>query len=132
MLSALTALVAALLASVLTHFLTSRRDQRNEQRRQRATILLSAFAALLSASNRPRLHEVGSSVERAIAEIQALGTASQITLAQAFVSNLIARKDAPMDPLLADLRSYLRKELGAEPIETPIMWLRIEPTKNDA
>ena len=132
MLSAITALLAALLASVLTHFLTARRDRRNEQRRQRATILLATFTALLSASNRPKLHEVGPQIERAMAEIQALGTVKQIALAQDFAKNLLARKEASMDPLLVELRSFLRKEIGAESIETPIMWLRIEPPKDDA
>jgi hypothetical protein len=132
LLSALTAFLAAVLASVLTHFLTQRRDRRNEQRRQRATMLLNAFSALLSASNRPKLYEVGPSLERAIAEIQAIGTPSQIALAQTFASNLIEKKDASMDPLLQELRNYLRKELGAEPTKTPIIWLRIGPPEDDA
>ncbi len=131
MLSAIIAFLAALLASVLTHFLTAWRDSRNEQRRQRATILLSAFLALLSASNRPRLHEVGPQVERATAELQALGTAKLVALTQEFVKNLIAQREAPIDPLLAELRTFLRKELGVEPTESPIVWLRIEAPKDD-
>src|SRR6185369_10444176 len=109
--AALIALVAALSASLLTHYLTKKRDRKNEQRRQRATVLLNAFVALLSGSNRPALHEVGPAVERALAEIQALGSAEQVALAQSFASDLVAGKEASMDPLLSNLRSFLRREL---------------------
>ena len=125
--AALIALVAALAASVLTHFLTTGRDRKNEQRRQRATVLLNAFVALLSGSNRAALHEVGSAIERAIAEIQAIGTPRQVELAQAFARGLISQQQVSMDPLLENLRTFLRSELGAEPIVGPILWLRIGP-----
>ena len=130
--AALIALLAALAASVLTHFLTAGRDRKNEQRRQRATVLLNAFVALLSASNRPALHEVSAAIERAIAEIQAIGTPAQIELAQTFARGLIAKQEVSMDPLLESLRSFLRTELGAEPVTGPIVWLRIGPPTNES
>ena len=132
LLPALIAFIAALAASLMTHFFTSRRDRKNEQRRQRASILLNAFSALLSGSNRPNLYEVGPAVEKAFAEVQALGTLRQIELAQAFARSLVKKEDASLDPLLAELREFLRCELDAEPIQGPIMWLRIEHPKNDA
>ena len=125
--AALVALVAALAASVLTHLLSTGRDRKNEQRRQRASVLLNAFVALLSGSNRPALHEVGSAIERAVAEIQAIGTARQVELAQQFARGLINQENVSMDPLLEDLRSFLRSELGAERVVGPILWLRIGP-----
>jgi hypothetical protein len=73
----------------------------------------------------PRLFEVADDLERAVADIQLLGSPELIRLAQVFSEELAKKEEASLDELLAAIRKGLREELGEEPVSGRIIWLRI-------
>jgi hypothetical protein len=127
--SAATSVVVTIIGLLIGHFLTTRRDRANEQRKQRATVLLNAFSTLLSVSNNPDLWKFESQLQRANAEIQALGTVEQIKLAQKFFDE-IGKGNADMDPLLKSLRDDLRDAIGAKAVSGSVQWIQIKEKKN--
>jgi len=120
----ISALVALVVVS-LTHLLTSHRDRQNKRREQRIKYLVNVFRALSKANHHPRLYEVASDLEQAVADIQLFGTPEQVNLAQKFALELGTTHEAGMDELLISLRNSLRSELGAEPVSGFIRWLRV-------
>jgi hypothetical protein len=89
--------------------------------------MVNAFRALARASGHPRLYEVGTELELAIADVQLLGSEEQIKMAHKIVDVLKDGGTADLDPLLASLRDSLRVELGAAKVGGPIMWLKVFP-----
>jgi hypothetical protein len=120
-----TGVVAAVIAVGLTHHFASRRDRKNKQREQRIDYLVAAYRALCKANNHPRLYEVADDVERAVADIQLLGSPEQIALVQEFATELGNGRTAELNPLLNSLRDRLRDELGAGRTVRRLVWLRI-------
>lgn len=117
--------VVAVAVVGIAHIFTTRRDVANNRREQRIGYLVAAFRALAKANNHPRLHEVASDVEQAVADIQLFGTSKQIDLVQRFATDLGTKQSADMDALLLELRNSLRAELGAESVPGRVVWLRI-------
>jgi len=119
----------ALAVCIASHQLAAWRDRVNKRREQRVAFLIESFRSLSRASNHPRLYEVASDFERAIADIQFLGSLEQIEAAQLVADSMLQNNEASLDPLLFALRSELRKELGREPYAGKIMWVRIEKNR---
>ncbi len=125
LLSIIISAAVAFVVAFVTHRLASVRDVSKQQREQRISYLVSAFRSLAKANNHPRLYEVADEVEEAIADIQLLGTPAQIALAKKVATDLGTTQQADLDDLLFSLRDSLRRELGEQPAEGGIVWLRI-------
>jgi len=64
-------------------------------------------------------------VETAVAEIQLLGSPSQVRLADQFARAFSESGEADTEPLRQDLRVSLRRELLLEGVPPKRVWLRI-------
>lgn len=117
-------LVIAVLGGWLGHFLSARRDLANERRKLRVAYLLEAYRKLESASNRDDLTLYQSNFESAIADIQLLGSAYQVSLAWQFADEMARNQTASLDPLIFDLRQSLRSELELEPVSQSVIYMR--------
>lgn len=117
--------VAGVAGAYIGHLLTSRRERRSRLQQQRIQYLVDAYRAFAKANHHPRLHEVADDLERAVADIQLLGSPELIRLAQMFSEELATNEEASLDELLATIRKGLRDELGEKPVSGRIIWLRI-------
>ena len=102
------------------HVFTSKRDVANERRKQRLAYLLEAYRKLESCAYPHDPSAIWPEFESAMADIQLLGTAKQVALAQQ-VARAVAEspnQGASLNELLSDIRKSLRAELQLEPIET--------------
>jgi hypothetical protein len=97
------------------HYFSSRRDFMNERRKLRITYLLEAYRKLEGASNRDNPSDVWPKMESAIADIQLLESAHQVSLAREFSSSMAKNRNASLDELIFDLRQSLRSEFAARP-----------------
>jgi hypothetical protein len=100
----------------VTHRLSIIKEQNAKQRDMRIQFLLEAYRRLESAANRP---EAGKNeqdkFESALADIQLLGTKSQIEELNQFLTDFnSADGRASINPLLELLRIHLREELDLE------------------
>lgn len=94
------ALGSAGLASVLTHLLTSRRDLANRRRELRVEYLLSAYRTMADSPER-RLYRGSSDArafEKAVADIQLLGSRQQVGLATELAREMATEGQADPDP----------------------------------
>jgi hypothetical protein len=117
--------VAGVAGAYVGHWLTFRREKRGRLQQQRIEYLVNAYRAFAKANHHPRLFEVADDLERAVADIQLLGSPELIRLAQAFSEDLAKKEEASLDDLLATIRKGLREELGEKPVSGKIIWLRI-------
>jgi hypothetical protein len=118
-----TALVA-ILGWFAAHRLTEARDQANKRREMRLTLLLGAYRALESATNRDFSGEVAQAACKAFADIQLVGTAEQVKLAQTLMYEFGRTQGGDWQPLLLSLREDLRAELGLRALDSQLVHLR--------
>ncbi len=111
----------------IAHWLTRKREISAEKRKTRITYLLEAYRKLEDAGNRPIKpgSEDTHNIEKAIADIQLLGSPEQILLAVNFAKEFASNGTASFDPILYDLRRSLRQELELEETDTKLLFLRI-------
>jgi hypothetical protein len=127
---ALKLLVPALVAVLgwfVAHQFNAYRDRANKQRDLRIQFLLEAYRRLESAANRPEAGKVEQDqFESALADIQLLGTKSQIDELMCFIAEWQASKTggASINPLLELLRNHLRSELKLEKNIPPVQLFR--------
>jgi hypothetical protein len=107
------------------HHFSSRRDLVNERRKRIVTYLLEAYRKLERASNRDNLKRYWPGLKSAIADIQLLGSARQVSLARQFSITMAKENTAPLDELIFDLRQSLRSELHLAPVDDSVIYLRI-------
>jgi hypothetical protein len=117
--------VVGIAGAYLGHWLAHRRDKRNRLQQQRIQYLIDAYRAIAKANHHPRLYEVADDLERAVADIQLLGSPELIHLAQVFSKEFAKNNEASLDDILATIRKDLRKELGETAVSGKIIWLRI-------
>jgi len=115
-------LTIALVGGWLGHRLSARRDLANERRKLRVQYLLEAYRRLETRSNNPELD--WRVIESAIADIQLLGSPTQVELARTFAVEMAEHGSAKLDPLLYDLRASLRAELDLEAVSKPVIYFR--------
>jgi hypothetical protein len=75
---------------------------------------------------------VADDLERAIADIQFLGSPELIALAQQFCQEMAAEETASLDDILTTIRQNLRAELGEQLVSGKMMWLRIGRRTEDS
>lgn len=97
--------------------LASAREVANQQRQMRVEYLLRSYRAFAGSVQRPPTPDNFRLAEAAVADVQLLGTPSQIVKVKAFMAEFERKDRAGMDPLLVDLRDELRRELGLAPLE---------------
>lgn len=121
------ALGSAVLASVLTHLLTSRRDLANRRRELRVEYLLSAYRAIADSPERGLYQESldARAFEKAVADIQLLGSKRQVELATELAREMAAESRADPDSLLRLLRDDLRREMSLEALSEKPIHLRV-------
>jgi hypothetical protein len=121
------ALGSAGLASLLTHLLTSRRDLANRRQELRIEYLLSAYRTMADSPERSlyRGSSDARAFEKAVADIQLLGSQEQVKLATEMAREMTATSEADPDPLLRLLRDDLRKEMNLEALSGKAIHLRI-------
>ena len=114
------------------HALTSKRDAANERRKQRLVYLLDAYRRLESCANPHDPQAIWPAFESAIADIQLLGTARQVELAQqvARAAQENQSKGASLNELLFDIRQSLRVELQLEALTAQPLIVRFRKDKN--
>ena len=120
---AVTLFVAAL-GGWAGHYFSMRRDLANERLKLRVTYLLEAYRRLEGASNRDDAKRCWPELESAIADIQLLGSPSQVALARRFAIEMASENSASLDELIFDLRESLRLELELEPVSEGVIFLR--------
>jgi hypothetical protein len=101
------------------------RDQLAKRRELRLQFLIDACRRLEFVSNRPISPRTSGEFEKAIADIQLFGSASQVALAKQFASQFARDGTAPLDPLLSTLRQEPREELLLEKVPEHITYLRM-------
>jgi len=109
--------IVAVLGWFVAHQFNVYRDRTNKQRDLRIQFLLEAYRRLESAANRPEAgKKEQDKFESAIADIQLLGTKSQIEELMRFLAewNSSSKGGASINPLLELLRTHLRNELKLE------------------
>lgn len=117
----------AILGWPVAHWLTRKREIHAEKRQLRVTYLLEAYRRLEDAGNRritPRSDQCRN-IESAIADIQLLGTPTQIRLAADFAEDFARDGTASFDLILYDLRASLRRELELETTSAPLKFIWI-------
>jgi hypothetical protein len=108
------------------HRLSMNRDQENKRRELRIQYLLEAYR-LENSSNRHDLSPYARDLESALADIQLLGGEDQVQLAHEFAVSMAKNQTASLDPLVANIRSELRRELGLGSLEDCIVVFRHDP-----
>lgn len=92
----------------------------------RTEFLLSAYRRLDAASNRPLTSARREDLESALADIQLLGTAAHVALAQKFVTEFASSKEADTTAILRALRISLRRELLLDDVAPELKFLRVK------
>jgi hypothetical protein len=106
--------------------LATRRDRESKRREIRVQHLIEAYRQLANVSNRPFTEETRRALEAAMTEIQLLGSARVVDLADKWVEAYIARQAGATSPLATTLRDELREELRLEHLPGPPKVLRID------
>lgn len=122
------AAVVAIVGWGVAHRLGIIKDQQTKQRDMRIQFLLEAYRRLESAANRPEAgKDEQDKFESALADIQLLGTKSQIEELMRFLTEWNSSGGgASINPLLELLRDHLREELKLEKSVHPIKIFRFE------
>lgn len=116
--------VVALAGGWLGHSLSTRRDFLNDRRKLRVAYLLEAYRRLEDAVHRQDPGRSWPKLESAVADIQLLGSPTQVGCAQQFARNMAHDSSASLDTLINDLRRSLRQELHLPPVNESVVYLR--------
>lgn len=116
------------------HLFTAKRDVANERRKQRLAYLLEAYRKLESCAHPHDPTTIWPAFESAIADIQLLGSAKQVVLAQQIAHAVANNPDhgASLNELLFDIRQSLREELQLEVVETQPVIVRFQKNRDSA
>jgi len=109
--------IVAALGWWAAHALSARRDLANKRRKLRVSYLFEAYRRLEGAANPSDPKSKRTQLESAVADIQLLGSPSQVKMASEFAKAISGSGQAHLDSLLADLRQSLRSELELEPVD---------------
>jgi len=119
-----TTLLVVSLGWWVAHYLSARREVTNERRKLRVSYLLEAYRKLEQAVHPLDPKAKQEQLESAIADIQLLGSPSQVTMASEFAKSLANNSEASLDGLLFNLRESLRLELQLESVNEKIIFFR--------
>lgn len=112
--------------------LATRRDRDNKRREIRVQHLIEAYRLFADVSNRPYSDATGPALEKAMTEIQLLGSRAVVVIADEWVEAYSKGQKGVTSRLAAALRNELRQELGLERLEQPPKVLRTTETPEQA
>lgn len=107
----------------VTHYLALKKSARDKRREVTIEYLIKAWRTLESASHR-LYNSYDAELERAVSDIQLLGTQKQIELGQQLADQLAQTRSGDALELLIQLREDLRMELGLNPVKRNLKILR--------
>ncbi len=123
-LTLLASLVVAIVLLAIRVFVMQRVQQRrqreNRQETERLKSLVAAYRAL-AGSFSPATVENATQMEETLAEIVLFGSLPQVELAAACATALKRGESPDFQPLIEELRSDLRRQLGLEPIPASLV-----------
>jgi uncharacterized membrane protein YgcG len=123
-----TTLIASLLIALLLlairvfvmQRVQQRRQRENRQETERLKSLVAAYRAL-AGSFSPATVENATQMEEILSEIVLFGSLPQVELAAACVATLKRGESPDFQPLVEELRSDLRRQLGLDPIPATLV-----------
>ena len=119
------AVVGGLVVAFFNHFFTKRRDFENEKRKIRIQYLIEAYRRLENFVDKQNQSEqIEGEFESAVADIQLLGTKTQVDVTLNLLRGLLQGGNTNLDVVLRELRDELRKALGLEEISEPVLVFR--------
>jgi len=119
-----TALIAVI-SWVIGHYFNSKRDQTNKRRDLTNQHLINAYRILTNEIvQRPQTKESDQKLELIIAEIQLFGSNEQIEMVKIVANDIVNKKKFNLDNLINSLRKELRVQLGLDPVDGNVTWLR--------
>ena len=117
--------VLAMFGWVTAHWFTSKRERAAKRREIRVEYLIDAYRFLATeVSHRSLNEERQRKLESIIADIQLFGSAKQVDDAKTLADEIVEKQNFGLDALINDLRDDLREQLGLEPIQGNVKWLR--------
>jgi hypothetical protein len=119
---ALSVTVVLAVAGFVVNAQAARRAKRRDIRTQ---YLLDAYRSIEAASNRPMDSGAARDLEAALADVQPLGTTSQVDPAHRFANDFASNGGADTSPILNELRDELRADLDLGPLPERRTHLRI-------
>lgn len=129
-LTLLTSLVVAIvlltIRVVVMQRVQQRRQRENRQETERLKSLVAAYRAL-AGSFTPATAEHTPQIEETLAELVLFGSLPQVELAAACLAALQRGESPDCQPLVEDLRTELRRQLGLEPIPSSLVIPRSGP-----
>lgn len=121
----------ALIGWIIVHRFNSERDLKNKQRELRIKYIIEAYSIFTELGRNKNILGNYKEVERAIHNIQLLGTPKQIELCKKFVVEIVEEGKTDHTDLTIELRNFVRKELGLTVIDRKLISLIITPTDQD-
>lgn len=123
-------LTVAFIGYLIVHLLNSWRERIAKRREMRTKFLIDAYSKLarIVLSTEWKFDDLRTT----LADIQLLGTASQISIANNLVRTIPGAFQGDnqgaidLEPLLQNMRRDLRKELSMEKIDDTFWWLRTD------
>jgi len=115
----------------LSYWLAIRKDRLAKKHDLRTQYLLEAYCRLEGRSNRKMSEEDERALESALADVQLLGSGTQVQLAREFALDFARKGNADLDELLESLRRDLRRELDLGSVSDRVVHLRIERAATD-
>ena len=118
---------------IASWFVTNCLNQENLRQQKfrdiRLNYLIDSYSKLTNFSHRPPDPKASyeQDFESAIATIQLFGTKKQIEEVYRIYDEYPKTHIINLDPLINDLRSDLRKELGSDTVSSSVMWVRLNP-----
>lgn len=120
----------AIFGWVIGHFFTSQRDKQLKRRELSIEYLVNAYRILTNeVSHRTETDERSEKLENTLSDIQLFGTPKQVEFARQLAEEVAASGTFELDPLINNLRDNLRTELGLEPVNGNVKWLRFTNKK---
>ncbi len=121
--------LVAIVGWLAAHRFSVSRDRQNKRRDIRVTVLLEAYRALEFQAQRIYDKESAPGFERALADIQVVGTPEQIDLAIKAIKQMGATQTVSLTELLMSLRKDIREELRLGAAVPGFMHLRFHERK---
>jgi hypothetical protein len=126
--SLISAVVGGTVVAIITHALTIKREREQKKREFILKFLVEAWQNIEAGSREQTdIHRKSEVLEKAIADIQLFGSATQIAMADKWAKEMVSKNSSDSTVLLNDLRDDLRRELGLPDPARKLFFFRLTP-----